>query len=373
MYKLFMDPRATKLAKIIIEHSVKVTKGSNVVIDASDFTAQDLIHECYRLALKKGANVYLDIFGTNYEIGRADYGGFMNTLLKTATKDQLASTKELMEAKIAWGDKFIRIVSIHNKNFLEKADPEKLRIYSGAYYPTFEKMIKKDWVLTYYPSFGMAQNAKMSLEELTDFYYKASIVDYGKQGARIARLVKIINEGSEVRILAKGTNLKLGIKGRFAAGDKSGTHNIPDGECFTGPEETDTEGVIEFEYPQVKDGKEITGIKLEFEKGRVVKFDASSNKKYLEKLLDDHEGNRALGELGIGMNSMIKNYMKDTLFDEKIMGTMHFALGMSYEDKYGGGKNKGSIHWDLVKDLRHKGSLVTVDGKEIIKDGKVLC
>ena len=106
-----MDIRATKLAKIIVEHSVKVVKGSNIIIDASDFTATDLIHECYRLCLEKGANVYLDICGTNYEIGRADVGGFMKTLLKTANQKQLTIPRELMEAKINWADKFIRIVT----------------------------------------------------------------------------------------------------------------------------------------------------------------------------------------------------------------------------------------------------------------------
>ena len=367
-----MDKRATQLAKIIVEHSVKVKRGSNVVIDVSDFSSKDLMHECYRLSLEKGANVYLDVFGTNYEIGRADYGGFMNTLLKTASNKQLSTPREIMEAKTKWGDKFIRITSIHNKNFLDKADPKKLRLYSSTYYPTFEKMINKDWLLTYFPTHGMAQNAKMSLEEFTDFYYKASIVDYKKQGARIKKLAKIIDRGSEVHITGQNIDLKLGIKGRFAAGAISGTHNIPDGECFTGPQESKTEGYVEFEYPMNYNGKQMTGIRLEFKKGKVVNFSSETNKKHLEQLLNDHEGNRRLGELGIGMNPNIQTYMQDTLFDEKIMGTIHLALGKAYETKLGGGKNKGTIHWDMVKDLRHKGSLVTVDGKPIIKSGKVL-
>lgn len=367
-----MDPRATKLAKIIIDHSVKVTKGSNVIIDASDFSSYELVHECYRLSLEKGANVYLDIFGTNYEIGRADFGGFMNTYLKTATKKQLTTPREIMDAKINWGDKFIRIVSIHNKNFLSKANKENLRLFSSNYYPTFEKMINKDWLLTYFPTYGMAQNANMGLEEFKDFYYKASIVDYKKQGERIKKLQDIIDKGSEVHIVAKDTDLKLGIKGRFAAGAISGTHNIPDGECFTGPEEDKTEGYITYEYPQNRDGNEVSGIRLEFEKGKIVNFHADTGKKFLQSVLDDHEGNRRLGELGIGMNSNIKNYMKDILFDEKIMGTVHLAIGKAYDSKRGGGKNKGTTHWDMIKDLRHKGSLVTVDGKPIIKDGKVL-
>lgn len=367
-----MDPRATKLAKIIVDHSVKVTKGSNVVIDVSDLTSQELAHECYRLSLERGANVYLDVMGTNFEIGRADAGGFMQTYLKTASPKQLKVPREIMEAKINWGQKFIRIVSIHNKNFLAKAKTENLRLMSSTYYPTFEKMINKDWLLTYFPTIGLAQNANMSLEEFTDFYYKASIVDYKKQGARIKKLQDILDAGSTVKIVAQGTDLTLGIKGRLAAGAISGTHNIPDGECYTGPEEDKTEGYITFEYPQNRDGNEVTGIRFEYKGGKIVNFHADTGKKFLQSVLDDHEGNRRLGELGIGMNPNITKYIKDILFDEKIMGTVHFAIGKAYDDKRGGGKNQGTTHWDMIKELRHKGSLVTVDGKPIIKDGKVL-
>lgn len=367
-----MDPRATKLAKILVEHSVKVKQGSKVIIDASDFTAVDLIHECYRLCLKKGAIVYLDIFGTNYEIGRADLGGFMKTFLTTSSKKQLSTPPAIMDKKIEWADKFIRIVAIHNKNFLTQVPPEKFALWNKSYYPTFEKMINKDWVLTYFPTFGMAQNAKMSLEEFSDFYYKASTIDYHKLGARIKKLQDILDKGSRVKITAKDTDLTLGIKGRLAAGAEAGKHNVPDGECFLGPEENVTSGYIAFEYPQSRMGNEVTGVRLEFKKGKITDFKADTGGKFLQLVLDDHPGNRRLGELGIGMNPMIKNYIKDILFDEKIAGTIHLAIGKAYEEERGGGKNKGSVHWDMIKDLRHKGSLVTVDGRPIIKDGKVL-
>ena len=349
-----------------------MTKDSNVIIDASDFAAGDLIHECYRLCLEKGANVYLDICGTNYEIGRADVGGFMQTLLTTASDKQLSTPRAIMEAKINWADKFIRIVTIHNKNFLANVDPEKITLWSKNYYPTFEKMITKDWLLTYFPTHGMTQNAKMSLEEFTDFYYDACIVDYKKQGARIKKLQDVVDKGERVHIKAKGTDLTLGIKGRLAAGADSGRRNIPDGECFTGPEETVTEGYITFDYPQNRDGNEVTNIRFDFKKGEIVKFSADTGQKFLAKVLNDHPGNRRLGELGIGMNPKIKNYIKDILFDEKIMGTVHLALGKAYEEARGGGKNKGTTHWDMIKDLRHKGSLVTVDDKAVVAEGKVL-
>ncbi|EKE00399.1 MAG: hypothetical protein ACD_22C00030G0003 [uncultured bacterium] len=367
-----MATREQKLAQILVEHSVNVTKGSNVVIDMSDFTAKDLALECYKLCIKKGANVYLDVFGTNYQIGRADLGGFYNEFIKLSSKNQLTTSPKVMEAKIDWGDKFIRIVSIHNRNFLSRVNQDNIGLWRKTYYPTFEKMINKDWVLTYFPTAGTAQNAKMSLEEFTDYYYKACIVDYKAQSKQIKKVQDILDKGKVVRIVAKDTDLTLGINGRLAAGADTGKHNVPDGECFIGPEEDKTNGYITFEYPQNYDGSEVDGVRFEFKNGEIVNYTASQNKKFLDKIFSEDPCNRRLGELGIGMNPMIKNYIKDILFDEKIYGTIHLAIGKSYDYVRGGGKNKGSVHWDMIKDLRHKGSVVTVDGVVLIRDGKFL-
>jgi aminopeptidase len=364
-----MNTRATKLAEVLVNHSVKVKEGHKVIIDASDFTAIDLVHECYRLCLEKGAIPYLDIFGTNYQIGRADVGGLMNTFLKKASQQQLTTPPEIMNYKMEWADKFIRIVTIHNRNFLTNEDNDAITTWRKTYYPTFEKMINKDWVLTYFPTIGTAQNANMSLNEFTDFYYDACLVDYTALGQRIKALQDIVDAGSTVHITGKGIDLQLGIKGRLAAGADAGTHNVPDGECFTGPEEDVTEGYVEFEYPQVNDGNEVTGIRLEFKEGKIVNFSAETNQDFLAKVLNDHEGNRRLGELGIGMNNQITKYIKDILFDEKIAGTVHFAIGKAYESERGGGKNPGTIHWDMIKDLRHTGSQLKIDDQVVMQDG----
>lgn len=367
-----MDNRNIELAKILVDHSVKVQKGSNVVIDASDFTAIDLIREVYKLCIERGANTYLDIFGTNYAIGRADFGGLFQTFLNTASLEQLSVPPEIMNKKMEWGNKFIRIVSIHNRNFLTSTDADKISAWNKSYYPIFEKMINKDWVLTYFPTVGTAQNAKMSLEQFTDYYYKACLADYKSMGQEIKNLQDILDEGSVVRIVGKDTDLKIGIKGRLAAGADAGTYNVPDGECFIAPIENETEGHIYYEYPQVYSGNEVSGIRLEFKEGRIVNFSAETGFEYLSKMLNDHEGNKCLGELGIGMNDMIQGYIKDILFDEKIRGTVHLALGKAYEQERGGGKNKGSIHWDMIKELRYPGSRVEVDGRAIIVDGVVV-
>lgn len=367
-----MDPRAQKLAEIFVNHSVKVTSGSNVIIDASDLTAIDLIKATYIECLKKDANVYIDIMGINYQITRADNGGLMNDFLNTANQRQLSTPPEIMSKKLDWADKIIRLTTIHNPRFLSDVNQSNLRTWSNTIDPVFNKILDLDWVLTYVPTVGRAQNAGMSLDSYTDFYYDACIIDYKKQAKSIEKIQNILDAGSVVKIIGKNTDLTIGIKGRLAAGTNTGIHNIPDGECFIAPLETETTGYITFELPQIRSGNQVQDIYLEFKKGSVVNFSAQTGADFFEKTLNDHQGNKRLGELGIGMNSKIQKYMLDTLFDEKIMGTLHFALGSAYEYERGGGKNKGTVHWDLVKDFRYKGSLVTVDNTPILKDGRIL-
>lgn len=368
-----MDPRATKLAQIIANHSLQIKEGDKVVLSISDLENTDLAKECYKVCLEKGAFVYLDVMGMNYEIGRADFGGFAEIFYNKASQKVLETVPAMLKAKIDWGNKFIRITSINNRRFLNSTDTKKVQKWANTFYPTFEEMIQKDWLLTYIPTIGTAQNAGMSLDQLTDFYYEACIVDYAEMGKSQKKLQEVLDAGERVRITGKGIDMTFGINGRLASPyDHVGTRNIPDGEIWVGPEEDITSGYVEFEYPQVYDGNEVTGVRLEFENGKVVKFSAEGNQEFLDLTLNAHEGNKRLGELGIGTNYGIKNYMKDILFDEKIGGTIHMALGRAYEEERGGGKNKGTIHWDMIKDLRHEGSKIEVDGVVVEKDGKLL-
>lgn len=366
-----MDPRATKLAQIIADHSLKIKRGDRVVLSISDLENVDLAKECYRIALEIGAFVYLDVMGMNYEIGRSDFGGFAEIFYEHASEKVISTVPKMLKAKIDWGNKFIRITSIHNRRFLSRIDPERVQKWANTYYSTFEEMISKDWLLTYFPTTGTAQNAGMSLDQLIDFYYEASIVDYKEMGKKQKKLQEVLDKGKKVHIIGNGIDLTFGINGRLASAyDHVGTRNIPDGEIWVAPEEDVTEGYVEFDWTQTYNGYEVAGIKLEYKKGRVVKFSSENNQNFFDKTLNDHEGNRCLGELGIGTNYNIKNQMKDILFDEKIGGTVHMALGKAYEEERGGGKNKGTIHWDMIKDLRHKGTKIEVDGVVIQKDGE---
>lgn len=364
-----MDPRAEKLAKIFIDHSLKVQKGDKVVISTSDLLHIDIIKATYAYALQKGANVYLDIMGFNYALDRSSYGDLVKTFYDNASSEQLANQPELYNQIIEWGDKFVRLTSLENPKHLTNVDAKLIGIKQKAIKPAFDALIKKPWVLTYLPTTGYAYAADMSLEELTDFYYKSVLVNYDEMQQNLKALEEIIDNGKEVHIIGEKTDLHLSIEGR--TGEPCfGERNIPDGEVFTGPVENKTNGHIYYEFPGLYSGKEIEGIYLEFKDGKVVNFSSETNQDALEAILNTDEGSRTFGEFAIGANFNVQNYMYNTLFDEKIGGTIHTALGMSYSNEKGWGKNHSAIHWDIVKDMRKPGSELYIDGKLILKEGK---
>jgi aminopeptidase len=206
----------------------------------------------------------------------------------------------------------------------------------------------------------------MSLDEFEDFVYNATNIDWKKESKKQDKLKRILDKGKMVRIVGEDTDLSFSIMGRKAL-KCDGKHNMPDGEVFIAPVENSTNGKIAYSYPAIRLGKEVDGIKLEFKNGKVVKFSARKNESLLRESLNIDSGAKRLGEFGIGVNSGIKKFIKQILFDEKIGGTIHLALGMAYKE--GGGRNKSAIHWDMIKDLRKGGSLY-IDGKLIQKNGK---
>lgn len=368
-----MKNRAQQLAELFVTHCLDVQKGDNVLIEASDFTAKEVLLYAYNACIEIGANPYLDICDVAFGEVRADVGGFATSFFAKANDEQALSTLGIMQKKVEWADKFLRVFSVHDEDFLEKIPPKRIAWWNEQFSPLYANMIEKPWVLTYYPTEAIAVRLGLSYAKALDEYYAACLVDYAAEEKRLKNLEDILDAGSVVRIVGEGTDLTLGIEGRLAAGAESiGRRNVPDGECFLGPEEDKTEGVITFEWPQAKYGREAKGIRLRFEQGKIVEASAEEGQDFLEGILDAHEGNRRIGELGIGMNTHITTFRKNPLFDEKIAGTIHLALGRSYRSRRGGGKNEGTVHWDLVKDLRATGSFVSVDGKEIVKDGKIL-
>lgn len=365
-----MSKRAEKLAGIILNHSLNVQKGERLTISASDFSSMELLEPLYEQAILKGAIVNLDIFTGNFSVGRADLGNFAKTYYKNATKEQLEDVS-LYALQTEWSDKVVKIVSIHDKSFLNKIDSSKISLRQSVLRPISDKMLQKPWCLTYYPTKALAENSGMTLDEFTDFYYEACNVDYAEMDSEILPLQQLLDKGKQVEIKGEGIDFTFSIKNRLSLGVDNGKHNIPDGECFIAPIEDSAEGFIQFELPQIYNGNEVENIRLDFQKGKVTKYSSNTNFKFLKSIFESHEGNKRIGEFGIGMNKKITKYIKDILFDEKIYGTVHFALGMSYPYKRGGGKNQAPIHWDMIKDLRHKGSTISIDDRIIFKDGRI--
>jgi len=223
------------------------------------------------------------------------------------------------------------------------------------------------WVGCHYPTPALAQDAGMGTSEFADFLYGACLLDWEAERERMQRYADRFDAAEEVRIVGSETDLRLSIAGRSMKVDAAGA-NIPGGEFFGCPIEDSAEGTIAFtEFPAVYAGREMNGIRLRFEGGRVVDARADTNEDFLIETLDSDEGARRLGELGIGCNPGITRYMKNTLFDEKIDGTVHLALGNGLPDI--GGTNESRIHWDIVKDLRLPGTRIELDGEMVQQDG----
>lgn len=351
-----VDPRIKKVADILVNYSTKVKKGETVLIDAQ-YEAKDLVLEIYKLVLKKGAfpKVNLGLPGAAYNY------------FKLASDEQIKAFPKIRKYEIDNCDVIISIGAEENTRELTSIDPKRMSARSRVLKPISDVIHeKKRWVIFEYPTNALAQDAEMSLEEFEDFVYSACIKDWNAESKKQDKLKAIIDKGSKVRIVGKDTDLTFSIKGRKGV-KCDGDFNMPDGEVFTTPVEDSTNGYISYSFPAIRSGKEVDGIRLWFKDGKVVKATAEKNEKLLHAMINTDPGAKRLGEFGIGVNFGIKKFVKQILFDEKIGGTIHLALGMSFKEALG--RNKSAIHWDMIKDLRDGGELY-VDGRLIQKDGR---
>ncbi len=350
------DSRVAKLAEILTSYSIKINKGDIIEVNCGP-EAKPLALELMKIILKKGAypHVQVGLPGSSY------------AYYKNASEEQLKHLPEIgiFVAKKAAGS--ISIGTEINTRELTSIEPSKISLRRKITKPISDIYMKKDnWVLLQYPTNALAQDAEMSLEEFEDFVYDACIVDYKKMDRQQTKLQQVLNKGDKVHIIGDDTDLRFSIKGRKAI-KCCGNRNIPDGEVFTAPIENSAEGYISYTYPAIMMGREVSGIKLWFKKGKVVKAMAEKNEAFLQKMIDTDKGARYIGEFGIGVNYNLKKHIKQILFDEKLGGTIHLALGMSYKES--GGKNQSAIHWDMIKDLK-KGGKIILDGRTIQENGR---
>jgi aminopeptidase len=362
------DPRAERLAKILVGYSTEVKRGEIVSIDGES-AAAPLLSAVYEEVLKAGAHPVLNV----------SLDGQAAAYYKHASDAQLDWISPVSEWLLDHADVRIAIGASSNTRELSGVPPEKQMRRQAVTGELLGRAMERSargefrWVYTLFPTNAYAAEAEMSLADYEDFYYGACLADdedpltaWRRASAETERLAEWIEGHEEVRVTAPGTDIVLGIAGRkFIPCD--GRHNMPDGEFFTGPVEDSVEGEVSFHLPATIGGREVAGVRLRFEAGRVVDASAERGEEYLVKLLDTDEGARRLGELGIGTNYAIDRGTREVLLDEKLGGTVHMAVGRSYPES--GGVNESAVHTDLVCDLRLGGKLV-VDGTVMQEDGK---
>jgi aminopeptidase len=265
-------------------------------------------------------------------------------------------------------DKYIGIDTDTNTRELTNSDSKKITARGKVTHPISDYVCnEKDKIrrcTIAYPVVALAQDAEMSLTEYENFVYGACIQDWNKLGKQIDKILKVFKKGKKVHLIGEGVDLKFEINGEKASADK-GEENMPGGEVFMAPVRTSPEGIIKFDYPAIRSGKEVTDIVLRFENGKVVESSASKNYDFLKQMLNMDENASYVGEFGIGCNPKISKFTKNLLFDEKIGGTIHLALGAAYKEN--GGGNDSAIHWDIVKNM--KKAKIVLDGKVIQENG----
>ncbi len=347
-----MESRIQRFAHVIVHTATKVQKGDQVLIQIVD-EGQDLATEVYREVAQAGGQPL--ILTTPSEAARAFYEVADTTTLAAMPRHYL----NLVRAS----DVIISIRSDSNTMSLSNVNPQKLSARSKALQPLQEERLRKRWCLTQYPTVGYAQDAEMSLQEYEDFVYGAVLIDWEEQLRVMEGLKTLLDAAEEVRLIGEATDLTLSIASRTAVVGGP-THNVPGGEVFTAPVEDTAEGTIFFDLPAVVYGKTVEGVTLTFRRGEVVEHAARRNEGLLTSMIETDAGARRLGELGIGTNWGIQRFTKNILFDEKIGGTIHLALGRAYKEC--GGVNESAIHWDMIKTMdAKKGHRILLDGQTL--------
>jgi len=364
------DPRVETVAKILVDYSVEVRPNQLVRISGGQEGAP-LILAVYQKVLERGAHPFLQVEPEEAE-----------ELLYTYASDaQLDYIPPFMKGVIEQIDAGIGIWTDVNTKQLTNADPAKQSRRAVAMRPLSDRLLeraaKKElrWSGTIHPTQAFAQDAEMSLREFEDFVYSACLVDepdpiqaWRTVSKKQQRLVDWLNKARQIHVVGPDTDLKLEVTDRKWI-NCDGHENFPDGEIFTGPIEDSLNGHIRYTYPACYFGREVEDVRLQFKDGKVIKATAAKNEQVLLKMLESDKGAKYVGEFAFGTNSGIQRFTKNVLFDEKIGGTIHLALGKGYPES--GSKNKSAIHWDMVCDLRDGGE-VRVDGTLFLKDGKIL-
>ncbi len=367
------DLRVQKFAKILVEHSARVQPGDRVLIEATT-AAEPLVRELYIQILQKGGHpvplvALPDMF----------FPGGEELLLTYGSEAQLDLVPVFQKLAYDQFESRIRIHSSANTRALTGAEPSRQQRRSKVVGQITEAQMRRGaegvfkWVTTLYPTQAYAQEAELSLREFEDFVFRAChaddanpVVFWKKVEQEQRTFIQQIEGHNQVVLRGPNVDLTLSIKGRKFM-NSFGTHNMPDGEIYTGPVEDSVNGWVRFNYPAVYSGVVVEGVELTFSNGKVTRASAEKNEAFLMQMLEIDAGARYLGEFAIGTNYEINKFTKNILFDEKIGGSFHLALGAGYPET--GAHNQSLIHWDMICDMQ-KDAEILVDGEVFYKNGK---
>lgn len=350
------DPRIESYAQLLVEHSMRVKPGDKVLI-RGEIGAAPLMEEMTRFVLRAGGFPFV----------QATWDSLGRIRLEEASIEQLSTVTDIDRVMLTGFDCTAFVRAPENTKMLSGTDSAKQGAQAKAMQPFMRHLINNvRWVTCNFPTNALAQDADLSLDEYADFVFGACLIDWQETKAYMNQIKDTFDAASQVRIVGPETDLTFSIAGRQGI-VCAGENNMPDGEVFYAPVEDSAEGYITYDFPAIYRGREVDGVRLEFSKGRVVRAAARKGEDFLLSVLDTDEGARALGEFGIGCNFGITRFSRSILFDEKIGGTIHLALGRAYEES--GGTNQSAVHWDMIKDLRREGR-IELDGRVVQENGQ---
>lgn len=353
-----MDLRTRKLAQLAVRYSVAVKPGEKVIISGGS-EAIDFLVELYKEIILQKA----------HPIVRVNLPNVTDFFYKYATSEQIEFFPQYWMNTVKDADCYIGVSSDLNTRELTGVNSRKIADRGKVVHPISDYIVntrdKIRRVTIAYPCVALAQDAEMSLGEYENFVYSACLIDWKSFGKRLDKISKIFESGKNVWLVGENVDLRFSIAGKNSVADK-GEENMPGGEIFMAPVRESLNGWIKFEYPAIRNGKEVSDVYLKFEKGKVIEAKASKNEDFLLEMLKTDDNSSYVGEFGIGCNPCVNKFTKDLLFDEKINGTIHLALGMAY--KQNGGGNDSALHWDIVKDMRK--AKIILDGKIVQENGK---
>lgn len=355
------------MAKVLVEYSLGVQTGWMVTIHATT-AAEPLVRAVYSRVVAAGGYPYVLL----------DVPGLKEVLLLRGNDDQLQQLDPYQMLMLEQSDAVLDILSETNTRALSSIDPTRQALMQKGRKPLGAKsmariMENRPRCLTLFPTEAYAQDAEMSLDEFQEFVFRACLLDgeeepeeRWKQVSREQqRIVDWLAGKREVRVEAPGTDLMMSIEGRTFV-NSDGKRNFPSGEVFTSPVDETVRGHIYFSYPASHAGRTVQGVKLSFEGGKVAQYSAEQGEDYLAAMLRLDNGSNRLGEFAIGTNPGVDRITRNVLFDEKMAGTIHCALGNAYPNA--GGTNQSALHWDMVTDMRE--GRVTVDGALLYENGR---